>query len=116
MKTTLLVLVITMMAASGFENNTFAQTARGSFTVTNQQAEALGTVTITVPSGDYYLTVPGSTIDTIAIADTATSITINGQTVPRGEKALITLPDETIVAVVWGTPCNVIVFDGREIE
>jgi hypothetical protein len=113
MKTTFLTLVITLAVALGFIGTASAQT---SFTVSNQQFESLGTVTVTSPSGDYYLAVPGNSNDTVAIADTVTSITIYSQIVPQSVQAYVTLADGTVLAVMWVTPSSVIVVDRREIE
>ena len=115
MKTALFSLLVTLALSFGFLNNTFAQSSGISFTVSNQQIAGLGSVTVSTPSGDYYLAVPGNSNDTVAISDTATSITINGQTVPQGVKAIVTLASGTQVAVLWISPCNVVVVDKGEI-
>ncbi len=116
MKITIITLVIVLAVALGY-GSAFAQTSgQIAFVVSNQQAEGLGTVTVSTASNNYYLAVPGSSTDTVAIPDTATSITINGQTVPQGQQAYVTLPDQTVVAVMWETPCEAIVVDKDEIN
>jgi hypothetical protein len=113
MKTTLLALFITLVAAFGFSGHAFAQAPGGhSFVVSNMQAESLGEVTITAPSGDYYVTAPGMTNDTAAMTDSvATSVTINGQTVPQGVKAIVTMADGSLVAVLWLGQNEILVID-----
>jgi hypothetical protein len=115
MKTTLFSILVAIAMSFGFANKTFAQSSGISFTVSNQQITGLGTVTVATPSGDYYLAVLGMSSDTLATSDTATSITINGQTVPQGLKAIVTLASGTQVAVIWISPCNVVVVDEKEI-
>ena len=90
--------------------------AQVTFVVSNQQSEGLGQVTVSTDSGDNYLTVPGNSTDTVSISDTATSITICGQTVPQGQQAYVTLPNQTVVAVMWETQCEVVVVDKDVIE
>ena len=107
--TTVIVLIVTF----GNQWNVSAQTT---FVVSNQQAEGLGQVTVTTPSGDNYLTVPGNSTDTASISGTAMSITINGQTVPQGQQALVTLPDATVVGVKWDSTSEVVVLDKDEIN
>jgi hypothetical protein len=111
MKTTLMALII-MVAAAGFDGKASAQT---SFVVSNQQADSLGQVMVSTNSGNFYLAVPGNSTDSINIPDTAISITINNQPVPQGQQAYVTLPDQTVVAVMWETQCEVIVIDPDEI-
>jgi hypothetical protein len=111
MKKALMALII-MVAAVGFDGKASAQTT---FVVSNQQADGLGTVTVSTASGDNYLLVPGNSTDTVGISDTATSITIYGQTVPQGQQAYVTLPDQTVVAVMWETQCEVIIIDPDEL-
>lgn len=111
MKTTLLALVITLAATLGFVNSSFAQASGNTFQISNQQSQSLGEVTISTEGGNYYTTVPGNTNDTVAVADTAISITINGQTVPQGVKAIVTLTGGTQVAVMWVTPNYVVIID-----
>jgi hypothetical protein len=116
MKTTLLAVAITFSVAIGFVNETFAQSPGNLFSISNQQSKSLGSVTISAPSGDEYLAVPGNSNDTVDIPDTATSIAIYGQVVPQGIQAFVTLPDGTIVAVMWVTPNSVIVVDRGELD
>jgi hypothetical protein len=111
MKTTLFSLFITLVATLGFASNTFAQSSGNSFAIANQQSESLGEVTITAPSGDFYLSAPGNTNDTVAMADTATSVTIYGQTVPKGIMAVIQLHSGKFVAVLWPALNTIVVID-----
>ncbi len=116
MKTTLFASFLTLATLFGFANTSFAQSSGNSFVVTNQQSESVGQITVTAPGGNYYLTLPGNASDTIALSDTAViSITINGQTVPEGMKAIVTLASGTQVGVIWITPNNVVVVDKGEI-
>jgi hypothetical protein len=116
MKTTLLAVAITLTLATGFVNKTFAQSSGNLFSVSNQQSKSLGSITISASIGDDYLAVPGNSNDTVDIPDTATSIVIYGQVVPQGIQAFVTLPDGTIVAVMWVTPNSVIVVDRGELD
>jgi hypothetical protein len=114
MKITLLFAIVFMVAIIfGFSGKASAQVT---FVVSNQQPEGLGQVMISTDGGNNYLTVPGNTTDTVSIADTATSIMIFGQIVPQGQQAYITLPDQTVVAVMWETQCEVVVVDKDEIN
>jgi hypothetical protein len=117
MKITFITLVIIVVVALGYGSRAFAQTSGPvTFVVSNQQTETLGEVTVSTASGDNFLAVPGSSTDTVSISDTATSITIFGQTVPQGQQAYVTLPDQTVVAVMWETQCEVVVVDKDEIQ
>ncbi len=109
MKTTLLTLVITLAAALGFANRSAAATI--SFQISNQQAESLGQVTVSTAGGNYYVNVPGNSTDSVSISDTATSVTINGQTVPQGQKAIIQLPSGKAVEVLWTSPNSITVIN-----
>ena len=109
----LILLVAVLVAPFGYVGKASAQTT---FIVSNQQAKSLGQVTVSTASNHYYVTVPGSSTDTVTISDTATSITINGQAVPQGQQAYVTLPDQTVVAVMWETKCDVVVVDKDEIQ
>ena len=101
-----LLLFATMTAVS------ISTQASVTFTVHNRQSESLGTVTVTC-SGTYYVTVAGSTDASVEIPDSATSITINGTTVPVGQKTLLQLASGKEVEVLWdGGP---IVIDPDEI-
>ena len=111
MKTTLLILAISFAATLGFANKTFAQANGNSFQVSNQQAEGLGTVTITAPSGDYYLPVQGNSNASMPIPDTAISVTINGQVVPMGVQAIVTLASGKQVVVMPQGPNAIAVID-----
>ncbi len=118
MKKTIATLVVTA-ATLGFGGNAFAQ-AQGqgglTFQISNQQSESLGQVTVSTVSGDAYVNVPDSSVDSVIISDTATSITICGQIVLQGQTTYVALPDQTIIGVVWQNPCQVIVLDRDEIE
>jgi hypothetical protein len=110
-------LIAVMMGTLGFAGKTFAQTGgQVTFIVSNQQSEALGSVTVSDSGGNSYVNVFGNSTDTVTISDTATSITIYSQTVPQGQGAYITLPDQTVLAVMWETPCEVVVVDKDVIE
>jgi hypothetical protein len=115
MKRTIAILVA-IIATLGFSEKAFSQTSGLTFQVSNKQSETLGTVTVSTTSGDYYVSAPGNSTDTVTISDTATSVTIYGQTVPQGQNADITLPDQTVVAVIWTSPCSIIVLDPDEID
>jgi hypothetical protein len=117
MKITIIALVVVVAIAFGYGTKAFAQASgQVAFVVSNQQTETLGQVTVSTSSGDNYLTVPGSSTDTVSISDTAISITIFGQVVPQGQQAYVTLPDQTVVAVLWETQCEVVVVDKDEIQ
>ncbi len=116
MKKTLLAFAAMVATTLGFEGNSFAQAQNLTFQISNQQAESLGEVTVSSPDAGFFVSVPGNSNDTVDIDDTAASITIFGQTVPQGQQAYVTLPDGTIVAVIWGNPCEVIVLDKDEIQ
>ncbi len=90
---------------------TFAQASGSAFVALNQQSQSLGEITINTPSGDYYLAAPGNSNDTLAIADTATSVTINGQTVPQGRNAILQLVSGKFVAVLWPALNCIVVID-----
>jgi hypothetical protein len=115
MKLKLLTAIVAVAATLGFESMAFAQI---SFQISNQQSESLGQVTVTAASGGYYVNVDGNSTDTVNISDTVpvASVTIYGQVVPQGQNAIVTLPDQTIVAVMWQSPNAVIVLDKDEIE
>jgi hypothetical protein len=115
MKTAILILAISIAATLGFANKTFAQAGGNLFQISNQQAEGLGTVTITAPSGNYYLPVQGNSNASMPIPDIATSVTINGQLVPFGVKAIVTLPDGSQVGVLWTGPNAIAVIDKGEL-
>ena len=110
-KTTLFSLLITLAVTFGFANQTFAQSSGKSFAASNQQSESLGQMTISSPSGDYYLTVPGMSNDTAQIPDTATSVTINGQMVPSGVKAIVQLQSGKFVMLLWPALNTITVID-----
>jgi hypothetical protein len=117
MKTSIITLAIIVVVAFGYGSKALAQASgQVTFVVSNQQVETLGQVTVSTASGDNYLVVPGSSTDTVSITDTATSITIFGQIVPQGQQAYITLPDQTVVAVMWETQFEVVVVDKDEIN
>ncbi len=117
MKSTLLALVVTLATTFGFEGRSFAQLSGGdSFIVSNQQSQSLGAMTITAPSDIFYATVTGMSTDTIAISDTVVlSITINNQVVPQGVKAIVTLPGDKQVAVLWPVPNEILVIDESQL-
>ena len=116
MKTALLIFTLTLISALGFSNTGFAQSPVN-FIVSNQQSDALGTVAVNATNGTYYGTVPGNTTDTIVMSpDTlATSVTINGQTVPQGVKAIVTLATGKQVAVLWTSPNAIVTIDQEEL-
>ncbi len=117
MKKLRITLTAVIMGTLGFAGNAFAQTGgQVTFIISNQQLEGLGAVTVSDSGGNSYLNVDGNSSDTAAISDTATSITIFGQTVPQGQQAYVTLPDQTVVGVMWETPCEVVVVDKDEIN
>ena len=82
-----------------------------SFEIRNQQSHSCGQVTITSEEGDGYVIVDGNHTYDTDIPSQALSITINGQTVPQGVKAYVTLPDGTTVGVIWTTPSIVAIVD-----
>ena len=49
--------------------------------------------------------------DTAQIPDTATSVTINGQTVPQGTNAILQLTSGKFVAVLWPALNSIIIID-----
>jgi hypothetical protein len=108
-----LAIVLMLAIIFGYSGKASAQVT---FVVSNQQVESLGQVTVSTASGNNYLTVDGNSTDTVSISDTATSITIFGQTVPQGQQAYVTLPDQTVVAVMWETQCEVVVVDKDVID
>jgi hypothetical protein len=110
-KTTLFSLLLTLALSLGFTSNTFAQMSGSGFVVLNQQPESLGSITINTPSEDYYLTVPGMSNDTAQMSDTATSVTINGQTVPQGKNGILQLVSGQFVAVMWPALNSIIIID-----
>ncbi|HEY3875801.1 MAG TPA: hypothetical protein VGM92_10010 [Candidatus Kapabacteria bacterium] len=118
MKTTLVTLILTL--SLGFASTSNAQLSGGSasFIISNQQSLALGTVTVTAPNGFYDASVPASANDTVVMtSDTvATSITINGQTVPEGIKAIVMLPGGAQIAVLWLNPLSIVVIDNSELQ
>jgi hypothetical protein len=118
MKTKLIALAMMLTATLGYEGKASAQASgQGlTFQISNQQSESLGTVTVTSQDQGFYVAVPGTSFDSVDIDDTAISITIFGQTVPQGQQAYVTLPDGTIVAVLWETTSEVIVLDKDEID
>src|ERR1017187_6150668 len=71
------------------------------FTVFNQQSDPLGTVTIVTDLGNSYLNVQGNSTDTTTIADPAMLVTIDGQTIPQGVKAYMTLATGKVVMLIW---------------
>ena len=105
-----------MLAASlSFANRAAASAADTiQFQISNQQADALGEVTISTSVGDYYLNVGSNETDFTQIGDTALSVTINGQTIPQGQKALIQLPSGEQVEVMWPAPNAIDVIDEGE--
>jgi hypothetical protein len=115
MKRTIASLVI-LAAALGFGGKSFAQSSGPTFYVSNQQSENVGTVTVTDSSGNYYVSAPGNSTDSVTITNAAISVMIYGQTVPQGQKAYITLPDQTVVGVLWQSPNCIVVVDKDEIE
>ena len=117
MKTKLIAFAMMLTATLGYEGKASAQASQGlTFQISNQQSESLGAVTVTSQDQGFYVAVPGSSVDSVDIDDTAISITIFGQTVPQGQQAYVTLPDGTIVAVLWATTSEVIVLDKDEID
>jgi hypothetical protein len=117
MKTITITLIAIIMGTLGFAGNAFAQTGgQVTFIISNQQSEGLGQVTVSDSGGNSYVNVFGNSSDTATISDTATSITIFGQTVPQGQQAYVTLPDQTVVAVMWESSSEVVVVDKDEIN
>ncbi len=115
MKTVLLALAISVAAAFGFTNKTLAQGVGNTFQISNLQLLGLGEVTVTAPSGSYYASVPGLSTQSVPIPDTATSVTINGQIVPSGLKAVVQLQSGALVVVIWTSPNAIVVLDEGEI-
>jgi hypothetical protein len=116
MKTTIFILAISLAATLGFANKTFAQAGGNSFQISNLQIDGLGTVTITAPSGNYYLSAPGLSSVSTPIPDTATSVTINGQTVQSGVKAIVQLTSGDFVMVLWTGTNAIAVIDEGELQ
>ena len=88
-----------------------AHRATISFEIRNQQSHSCGTVTITCNEGDTYVSIGGNQTVDSDIPSQCLSITINGQTIPQGVKAYVTVPDGTTVAVVWTSPSIVSIVD-----
>ena len=97
----LLTLVLAILIASTLgHSNVNAQTLN-TFQISNQQADPLGTVTVTSPGGNYYVSVAGIETDSVQITGTAISVTVNGQTIPQGQAAIIQLATGKQVEVLW---------------
>ena len=114
MKTTLLLLAISLAATFGFANTSFAQ-SNGTFTVVNQSTQNLGQVTINTPSGNYYVSAPAQSTDTVSISDTAVSVSINGQIAPIGQKAVVQVANGNFVIVMWTGSNTIVVIDENEL-
>jgi hypothetical protein len=114
-KTTLFSLLITLAISLGFTQTTFGQSSGSAFVASNQQSQSLGEITINTPGEGYYLAAPGMTNDTVAIPDTAISVTINGQTVPQGTNAILQLLSGKFVMVMWPALNTIIVIDDGEL-
>ena len=110
MKTIALAIVIALAATLGFSNRAVADDPI-TFQVSNQQSDGLGQVTVSTQGGNYYVNVGGNETDTVGIASTATSVTINGQTVPQGVKAIIQLQSGKSVEVLWTSTNAIAVID-----
>jgi hypothetical protein len=115
MKTTLLILAISLAAIFGFANTSFAQLSGNTFQVVNLSTQNVGEVTIGTPGGNYYVNAPAQSTDTVSIADTASSVTINGMTDPNGQKALVQLANGNFIVVMWTGPNNIVIVDEEEI-
>ncbi len=111
MKKTLLTLIIAFVSVVGFTDRSLAQSSGYTFQVSNQQSESLGNITISTSAGDPYLSVPGNSNDTLPISDTANSVTINGQTVPQGVRAVLQLPSGKFVILMWTAQDAIVVID-----
>ena len=94
-------LAFALLIAAVFSQSNASAEQLNTFQISNQQTDALGTVTVTSPAGDYYVSVGGNENDTVQIADTAVSVTINGQTIPQGKAAIIQLASGKQVEVLW---------------
>jgi hypothetical protein len=115
MKIAHLILAISLAATFGFANTSFAQSSGNSFVVANLSTQNVGEVTINTPDGNYYVSAPAQTTDSVSIADTATSVTINGVADPNGQKALIQLASGNFIVVMWTGPNSIVIVDEGEI-
>lgn len=110
----LLTLAFALLIASVFGLSKACAQTFNTFQISNQQADALGMVTVTTPGGDYFASVGGNEADTVQITDTAISITINGQTIPQSQAAIIELASGKQVEVLW-TSLNAVAIIDKEI-
>ncbi|MFI5201045.1 MAG: hypothetical protein ACHQNE_01490 [Candidatus Kapaibacterium sp.] len=110
MKTLVLTLALTLAVSLGFTKAGFA-TGSIQFQISNQQADALGQVTVSTAGGDYYANVPGNSVVPVQIPDTAASVTINGQVVPQGQNATVTLATGKTVQVIWASANAIDIID-----
>ena len=116
MKTFTFVLAITIFAALGFTKQAFASDVQNAFQISNQQAEALGQVTVTTPDGNYYANVGGNMTVPVQIFGTANTVTINNQIVPQGIQMNISLQDGKVVQVIWTSSNSIAVLDPAEMQ
>lgn len=85
------------------------------FSIDNRQSDSLGTVTVTCPSGNYYVTVAGSTSASVDIPEVATDITINGVDIQSGQKTQLQLRSGRTIEVDWTDANSIVVIDPSEI-
>ena len=106
-----LLLMFTLVTVATPSGRMVAHRTSISFEIQNQQSHSCGTITVTADEGDTYVDVTNEQTYDTDIPSQALSITINGQRIPQGVKAYITLPDGTTVAVLWTTPSIVAIED-----
>src|SRR5665213_2317193 len=97
MKTFTFAIIITLAAALGFTNQAFASSVQNPFQISNQQAIALGQVTVSTTQGNYYAKVDGNSVVPVQTQGASVSVTINNQIVPQGVQAIVILQDGTAV-------------------
>lgn len=84
------------------------------FQVSNNTTESLGTVTINLTGGGSdYISVSGSGNFSESIPVNATSLVVNGQTVPSMTTTVVTLPNTHTVRIRWASE-NIVIIDQYE--
>ena len=111
MKTITFVLAVTLAAAFGLTNKAFASATQTTFQISNLQADALGQVTVTTDTSNYFAYVGGNSTVPVQIAGAALSVTINNQVVPQGAQMNVTLSTGKMVVVEWTSSNSITVLD-----
>ena len=112
----ILLLMFTLVTIATPSGRMSAHRTTISFEIQNQQSHSCGEVTITSAEGDTYVNVTNEQTYDSDIPSQCLSITINGQTIPQGVKAYVTVPDGTTVGVLWTTPSIVAIVDTDVIQ